>query len=511
MADTFEHFPLGVGLLAAPADLRDVLDALGPDPFAGVDPFDLPDPLHEGRDPADLIDEADVIDDAWRVAFPESIDFARPIGDADLTLRPLSGETPLPIDHADATPDAMTDLRAALDEAERAQHAVNREMAAHLAACRAALDIAARNPSLYLHASSLGDRDASELSGRAAATELSMRLHLPMGTIRNRAHEATALQDRLPRVWSRFRDGAVAYTDARIAVDAAAGFATGDARLVVLDDALAAVIGTVTTARFRQRTKTVRAGLDRDEQPARHAHAFTDRRVVAEYTDDGMGWLNLYTSQVEIAKIIARVDATARRDAGAPGETRSLDQLRADSATAWLTGAATPTAARTEIIVTVPMLNLHVGGPTDGFPPMSGTRNEFAMLEGVGPIDDVTALRLLGEASSFLRLATDPITAAPLALDRTRYRPTKAQRLWLALVHERCTRTGCNRLAISTDIDHRFAWADGGRTDADNLCPLCRGDHVLKHCSLFIQTVNADETVTWTSPTGRSYTDPPPF
>jgi len=320
------------------------------------------------------------------------------------------------------------------------------------------------------------------------------------------------LHDRLPAVWARFAEGTVIYADARVAVDAAAGFPTGDARLAELDAGLGAVIGTVTTTRLRQCARTLRAKLDRAELPERHDRAFTGRRVTLEHVDDSMAWLSLYTSQVEAVKIMTRLDATARRDAGHPDESRTLAQLRADAATAWLTGAGTPTAAHVEVVVTVPLLDVARGtGSAGAVPPIAGTRNEFATLDGVGPIDDATAARLLGEASTFLRLATDPITAAPLALDRTRYRLTKAQRVWLALVHERCTRAACDRSAYVADLDHDLDWADGGLSNPENLCPLCRGDHTLKHRTSFTQTKNPDDTVTWRSPTGRSYTDPPPF
>ncbi|HET8779735.1 MAG TPA: DUF222 domain-containing protein [Agromyces sp.] len=395
--------------------------------------------------------------------------------------------------------DGFAELCTALDAAEQAQFTANRAMAAHLAAVRHALDTAARNPGVYLRPEQVGAADASELAVRAAATELSMRLHIPVGTIRNRAYEATVLHDRLPQVWGRFADGAASYGDARVAAHAAAGFARGDTRLAELDDALAAVIGTVTTTRFRQRARIVLARLERELLEARHVRAYAERRVVVEHVDDGMAWVNLYTSQVEAAKIAARLDGTARRDAGAPDESRSVDQLRADAATRWLTGHGTPTAARVEVIVTVPVLNV------------AGAGGEPAMLDGVGPIDDATARQLFVDAPSFLRLAVDPITSAPLALDRTRYRPTKAQRIWLALVHGRCTRPGCNRLAVSADLDHRIDWQYDGVTNVRNLCPCCRGDHRLKHATRFIQTKNADDTVTWQSPTGRTYTDPPPF
>lgn len=493
MAHTFEILGAGAG---AGARLREALADF--DDSAVLLDLDLDLDWHDRSemiDPSEMIDVSDL--EAWPLALDAEHEFAG----------------------AAASVDAFATLCSALDASEQAQFEANRAMAAHLAATRHALDIAARNPGVYLRPEQLGQPDASDFAVRAAATELSMRLHIPVGTIRNRAHEAAVLHDRLPEVWVRFAEGVATYPDARIAADTAAGFEPGDARLHELDHALAAVIGTVTTTRFRQRARTLLARIERDHLEARHVRAHQARRVIVEHVDDGMAWVNLYTSQVEAAKIDARLYATARRDRGAPGETRTLDQLRADAATAWLSGADTPTAARAEIIVTVPLLNITPnlgtanGNVTETGPSktITGTRNEFAMLDGVGPIDDATARRLLAEASSFLRLATDPLTAAPLALDRTRYRLTKAQRIWLALIHERCTRPACDRPAMNIDVDHNTDWQHDGPSNPENLCPLCRGDHTLKHCTRFVPTKNPDDTVTWRSPTGREYTDPPPF
>ncbi|MDQ2661130.1 MAG: HNH endonuclease, partial [Actinomycetota bacterium] len=387
----------------------------------------------------------------------------------------------------------------ALDAAEAAQSAANRAMAAHLDAVARALAVAAREPGLYLRPECVIDADAVELAVRAAAVELSMRLQIPAGTVRNRAHEATVLQQRLPLVWRQFTDGVASYVDVRVAVESAAGFGQGDPRLVELDAALSAVIGTTTTARFRQRVRTTLARLEREHLEARHTRAYATRRVTVEHVDDGMAWVSLYIASVDAARVHARLDATARSMVGSAGEPRSLDQVRADVAVAWLAGDGGPTAARAEVIVTVPLLTV------------AGVGDELAILDGVGPIDDATARQLFADAPSFLRLAVDPITTAPLALDRTRYRPTKAQRLWLALTHGSCGRPGCDRLAVSADIDHLLDWQYGGGTNVEDLAPACRGDHRLRHEAQFTVTKARDGTTTWKSPTGRSYTQDPPF
>ncbi len=445
------------------------------------DPLDV---LSDLRDPSDLLDRSDLGD---------------PSGGSERALSPSALDAWYEFANTTAPFGAFAELEAALDAAEAAQQAANRAIAAHIDAVRLALETARRHPALYVHDHAATSGDAEELAVRAAAAELSMRLQIPVGTLRNRAYEATVLRERLPRVWAQFTDGTAGYVDARAAAEAAMAFTAGDARLEELDRSLGGMIGTTTSAKFRQRVRTVCAEVDASTLEARHTRTYATRRVHVDHIDDGMSWVQLLVSSVDAAKIRARLDATARSMSQSNDEPRTLDQLRADLGVDWLTGEGTSTAATAEILVTVPLLTL------------IGNGDQAANLDGVGPIDVATARQLFADAPSFLRLAVDPITSAPLDLDRTRYRPSKAQRRWLALRHGRCTRPGCNRLAVDSDIDHVHDWHLHGPSNIANLAPTCRGDHRLKHTTRFNVTKATNGTVTWRSPTGRTYTDPPPF
>jgi hypothetical protein len=101
------------------------------------------------------------------------------------------------------------------------------------------------------------------------------------------------------------------------------------------------------------------------------------------------------------------------------------------------------------------------------------------------------------------------ITDAPPASDPDRYTPSSALTTYVRWRDRQCRFPGCNRPAEFADIDHRTAFAAGGRTTADNLHCLCRHHHRLKHEGNWRVEPNPDGSQTWTSPTGRQYRDGP--
>ncbi len=102
------------------------------------------------------------------------------------------------------------------------------------------------------------------------------------------------------------------------------------------------------------------------------------------------------------------------------------------------------------------------------------------------------------------------ITDQPPPGNPDRYTPTAAVDRFVRLRDRTCQFPGCNQPAEFADLDHRTAFADGGRTTTHNLHCLCRHHHRLKHHGGWSITPNPDGTVTWISPTGRCYRTPPP-
>ena len=102
------------------------------------------------------------------------------------------------------------------------------------------------------------------------------------------------------------------------------------------------------------------------------------------------------------------------------------------------------------------------------------------------------------------------VTDQPPESDPDKYTPSAALDRYVRLRDRTCRFPGCNRPAEFTDIDHREAFAAGGRTTADNLHCLCRHHHRLKHEGNWTVHRNPDGSQTWTSPTGRQYRDDNP-
>lgn len=212
----------------------------------------------------------------------------------------------------------------------------------------------------------------------------------------------------------------------------------------------------------------------------RHKAALARRRVATELVDDGMAWLHLYIPAVEARAIDARATAIAKVIVAQDGETRTLDQARADVMCDLLIEGRTDLhpvegrGIRANVVVTVPALALL----TEDDAARAAAGVEPAVVEGLGPIPLERARELCGGADGWMRVLAHPETGAVLSVGRDLYRtPPSLGRIvmWRA---DRCMGPGCGMPASRCEIDHTVAWEDGGSTSLDNLAPICRGDTI---------------------------------
>ena len=124
------------------------------------------------------------------------------------------------------------------------------------------------------------------------------------------------------------------------------------------------------------------------------------------------------------------------------------------------------------------------------------------------PTTEVAAI--LTHPDTLIRLARlHPTTGATTHLSTDTYRPGAAL---ARLVRDRdgtCRFPGCNTPATHCDLDHAIPYPQGPTTP-NNLHALCRRHHGFKHHAGWTIHLNPDNaTLTWTSPTGRTYTTHP--
>jgi hypothetical protein len=133
----------------------------------------------------------------------------------------------------------------------------------------------------------------------------------------------------------------------------------------------------------------------------------------------------------------------------------------------------------------------------------SGAISTGGDLEGYGPLpQDALALAFRRAKFRYRLTDRDPVS------DPARHDPSPGLAQHIRDRDRRCRFPGCNSPAVHCDLDHRVAFPDGA-TDANNLEPLCRHHHRLKHLGDW-QVFNTDDgTLIWISPTGRAYFDPP--
>ncbi|GAD32780.1 hypothetical protein MTS1_00123 [Microbacterium sp. TS-1] len=221
----------------------------------------------------------------------------------------------------------------------------------------------------------------------------------------------------------------------------------------------------------------------------------------------------------------ARADARADANGGTPDantttrdgssfidDARTIDQVRADVLSDLLlagTPALDPTATgdgdgtlgaiRAHVQVAVSALTLM--GQDDG----------PADLAGRSPIDANTARELAGNATSWDRLLTHPVTGTVLECDS--YRPTAAMVRLLRARDRHCRFPGCRQPAIRCELDHTIAASDGGATHVCNLANLCKRHHDVKHHTRWRVRQLPGGRLVWTSPIGRIYREdaPPPL
>jgi Domain of unknown function (DUF222)/HNH endonuclease len=139
---------------------------------------------------------------------------------------------------------------------------------------------------------------------------------------------------------------------------------------------------------------------------------------------------------------------------------------------------------------------IHLAATSDGLPKHGGTKPHLNVHLDLNTLTDAVGTATLDSGtplcpSAARRLACDadliPIVlngeSVPLDVGRTRRLVKPAQRKALIARDRGCAYPGCTHTPRWCDAHHVTHWADGGKTDLDNMVLLCRRHHRILHHS----------------------------
>ncbi|TFV88748.1 HNH endonuclease signature motif containing protein [Blastococcus sp. CT_GayMR16] len=356
------------------------------------------------------------------------------------------------------------------------------------------------------------------------------------------AEQSWVLIERLPAVWAALADGELDTARARVFVDVLGSTGAGVPEAVVplvLPEAAGLSLG-------RLRARLLKAVLAVDEEFAEQvraaAQAQTDVRLYP--TLPGMSELATELPAPVAAACWTTIDQLAwlRK---VDGDPRPIGQLRALTHAdlilrPWDDSRPPVTAVLT---VTAPLPSLTGGaaglepGEVNGRPitaahlrelltqldalcpgglqaPTGGSL-QVAVTDGDGALLATTGRRELERIARHGCPEHPQASCGCAVLDRPppvdRYLPTPAQRRFSETRDRTCRHPGCGQPVARVDLDHVVPYGDGGETDCDNLCCLCRRHHRLKtHAPGWRFVLTPRGVLRVTTPSGITRTTRPP-
>ena len=307
------------------------------------------------------------------------------------------------------------------------------------------------------------------------------------------AHE---LFSRLPAVGQALTAGEIDLKRARVITYGTSHLEIEQANTVA-DTVLEQAPG-LTTGQLAARVRKLCIAIQPDEAKQRYETALEQRRLVKEANTDGTTNLMLFNvSPKKAEEAFNRVNHLAQ-SLHVKGETRTIDQLRADVALDLLRGRSSyKMTGRGTVTVHTDLKTL------------VELADEPGELAGYGPVIADIA-RQIAEAQTdaeWRYRVTNEATGQPLHVGTTsKRRHNTTQKRAVELRDLTCVFPGCRMPATSCDIDHIKTWVDTHRTSATDSAPGCRHDHVGRHKFGWTYHRLPNGDYLWTSPLGHTHT-----
>jgi Domain of unknown function (DUF222) len=328
-----------------------------------------------------------------------------------------------------------------------------------------------------------------------AACEIAAALTLTRRTAESQLMEAMSMTGRLSKVWERFANGDI---DLRKTRDLVRSLGHLDQETIdtVLDKALGDAPN-LTAGQLRARISRIVMETDPDGSRSSMTEGLEERHVTTHANPDFTGTLSVVSAHpMAIYRASRHIDDLARALKGA-GDERHIDQIRADVAIDLLQGRCGCGKSKTS-----PGGSVHV---TVELGTLTRLTDSPGHLDGYGPIISEIARKTVTETvdGKWTFQVTD--NGRPLATGTLRRRPGAAQRRHLNAVHRTCVFPGCRMPSHDCDLDHRRPFSSGGPTHNDNLEPLCRHHHMMRHHAPWQLERRSDGGHVWTSPLRHTY------
>jgi hypothetical protein len=338
------------------------------------------------------------------------------------------------------------------------------------------------------------------LDRRWVNEELAGLLRVSPGSAQWRLDQARRFM-RLPRLMRQFSAGTITLRYLNV---------TGEATRL-LDDQLTADVDEAvvehavgkTPEAFTKSLRAVVLTLASAGQAERHQRARKDRRVGVAHGEYGMSELFGYLPTEDAVTLDTVLNAMA--DVKHPGDGRTREQRRADALTQLALDKLNGTNAdlpmqqgrRPTIQVTVALSTL------------LGIDDQPGELDDHGPIPAELARKLAADPTgTWRRLITDNRSRL-VHYDQAKYKPPQDLIDHVIARDVRCRFPGCPRKARRCQLDHVTPHSRGGPTSRHNLQALCSRHHQLKHKTGWRVSGDAEGTLTWTDPKGRTYQTQP--
>lgn len=349
---------------------------------------------------------------------------------------------------------------------------------------------------LEAESGAIGPGLAEDVVHEAAAAEIGAALSWTRRAAERQLDFATTLLSDYPRVWEMLNDGQIDLPRARVIVDHTTHL-DECVRDRVVEIALERAPAQ-TTGLLAARIRRLNIWVAPEQARKRYESGLEERRVVSEGNPDGTANLAAFQLPAELTQAAARRINRMAHDLKRSGDSRTIDQIRADIFLDLLSGRDAETGADRGVV------DIQVELTT-----LLELDDQPGELPGWGPVISDVARRVVEEqVESEWRYTVRDESGTVIGNGTTRRRPTAAQRRRVQAQSPTCVFPGCRISSTQSDLDHNRPWSDDGPTETENLGPLCRHHHVIRHHGWTIHQVDLG-VYRLTSPLGHTYTTQP--